>query len=106
MFHYGVGVSVSLGEGVSVRVSVGVRVKVVVIVGVALGSGVAVRVTAGKSTGLVGFSSSSSRKIQPPSYCFNAWSDWLGAIWSQVDSSLRALKNRQVPTTSGSPRGA
>ena len=103
---------VSVGEGVSVGVSegvnvaVGVRVKVGVIVGVSLGVGVGVNVTAGKSTELVGFNPSSSRKIQPPSYCLSDISGWLGAIWSQVDSSLRALKKRQVSTNSGAPNGA
>ena len=107
-----VGISVSVGEGVSVEVSegvsvaVGVRVNVGVIVGVSLGRGVGVNVTAGKSTELVGFSPSSSRKIQPPSYCLSDMSGWLGAIWSQVDSSLRALKNRQVFTNRGAPKGA
>jgi hypothetical protein len=102
----GSGVSVSVGDGVSVGVSDGVRVNVGVIVGVSLGNGVGVRVTAGRSIGPVVPSPSNSRKIQPPSYCRCNGSGWLGAIWSQVTSSLRALKKRQLSTRNGSPMGA
>lgn len=106
-----VGVSVSVGEGVSLGVSdgvivfVGVRVNVGVMVGVSLGNGVGVKVTAGRSMGPVVPNPSSSRKIQPPSYWRSDASGWLGAICSQVASSLRALKKRQVSTRSGSPSG-
>ena len=103
---YGVGVSVGVSVSVGDGASVGVRVSVGVTVGVSDAVGVGVNVTAGKSTGLVGFSPSSSRKIQPPSYCLSEVSGWLGAIWSQVASSLRALKKRHVPTSSGDPNGA
>ena len=106
-----VGVSVSIGGGVSLGVSdgvgveVGIRVNVGVMVGVSLGKGVGVRVTAGRSMGPLVPNPSSSRKIQPPSYCRSAASGWLGAICSQVASSLRALKKRQVSTSRGSPSG-
>jgi hypothetical protein len=101
----GSGVSVSVGKGVSVGVSDGVRVNVGVIVGVSLGKGVGVNVTAGRLIGPVVPSPSNSRKIQPPSYWRSEASGWLGAIWSQVPSSLRALKKRQLSTSSGCPTG-
>ena len=75
-----VGVSVAVGKGVLVNVGVevgvwvGVRVNVGVMVGVSLGVGVKVNVTAGRSMEPIFPSPSSSRKIQPPSYCWNAGS--------------------------------
>ena len=61
----GSGVSVSVGDGVSVGVSVGDGV----MVGVFDGVGVNVKVTAGRSMGPLNPRPSSSRNIQPPSYC-------------------------------------
>ena len=72
------GVAVSVG--VSVGVALGVRVIVGVMVGVSEGVGVGVNVTAGKSMGPIVPNPSSSRKIQPPSYCCRDVSGWLGAI--------------------------
>ena len=54
---------------VGVCVAVNVRVKVGVMVGVSLAVGVGVNVTAGRSIGPLDPNPSSSRKIQPPSYC-------------------------------------
>ena len=67
----GSGVSVSVGDGVSVGVSVGDGVVVGVFdgVGVLEGVGVKVNVTAGRSMGPLKPRPSSSRNIQPPSYC-------------------------------------
>jgi len=105
-----IGVSVSVGDGVSVGVSVvvsvGVRVNVGVVVGVSEGGSVGVNVTTGRSMGPLIPNPSRLRWIQPPSYCASDGSTWLGAIRSQVASSLRALKKRQVPTRNGSPNGA
>lgn len=64
-----------MSVGVSVNVGVSVRVNVGVIVGVSLGVGVGVNVTAGRSIGPLDPSPSSSRKIQPPSYCRSDASD-------------------------------
>ena len=97
--NVGVIVGVSLGVGVEVRVNVGV------IVGVLLGVGVGVSVTAGRSCGLIG--PSNSRAIHPPAYSSSLGSSWLGAIWSQVPSSLRAPKMKHAFFTSnGSPSTA
>jgi hypothetical protein len=108
--HQGVGVSlgsgVAVSVGVSVSVGVDVRVKVGVMVGVSLGIGVGVSVTAGRSMGPVVPSPSRSRQIHPPSYCRWAGFRWLGAIRSQVSSSLRALNIKHSPTNKGSPSGA
>ena len=64
-------VAVSVGDGVSVGVTVGDGVIVGVFdgVGVLDGVGVAVKVTAGRSMEPLKPRPSSSRKIQPPSYC-------------------------------------
>lgn len=58
-------VAFSVGDGVSVGASVGDGV----MVGVFDGVGVNVNVTAGRSMGPLKPKPSSSRKIQPPSYC-------------------------------------
>lgn len=62
---------VPVGDGISVGVSVGDGVIVGVFdgVGVLDGVGVAVRVTAGSSMEPLKPRPSSSRNIQPPSYC-------------------------------------
>jgi len=65
----GVSVAFSVGDGVSVGVGDGVMVGVSDGVGVLDGVGVAVNVTAGKSMAPLKPRPSSSRKIQPPSYC-------------------------------------
>lgn len=67
----GISVAVSIGDGVSVGVSVGDSVMVGVSDGVGVfdGVGVAVNVTAGRSMDPLRPKPSSSRKIQPPSYC-------------------------------------
>ncbi len=64
-------VAVSVGDGVSVGVSVGDGVMVGVFdgVGVLEDVGVKVNVTDGRSMGPLRPSPSSSRNIQPPSYC-------------------------------------
>ncbi len=99
------GVSVGVIVGVSLGVGVGVRVKVGVIVGVSLGVGVGVSVTAGRFSGLIG--PSNSRAIHPPTYCSSIGSSCLGAIWSQVPSSFRALKMKHAFfTANGSPSTA
>ena len=65
----GVSVAVSVGDGVSVGVGDGVMVGVFDGVGVLEGVGVKVNVTAGRSMGPLNPRPSSSRNIQPPSYC-------------------------------------
>ena len=105
----GSGVSVSVGDGVTVGVSVGVTVGDGVMVGVfdAVGVsddvGVNVSVAAGRSSEPSLPSPSSSRKIQPPSYCWNSGSAWFEEIKSQVADSFTARKLRHLPTLNGSP---
>ena len=68
----GVSVAFSVGTEVSVRVGDGVIVGVFDGVGVLDGVGVEVNVTAGRSMGPLKPRPSSSRNIQPPSYCWCA----------------------------------
>ncbi len=65
----GVSVAFSVGEEISVGVCEGIIVGVVEGVGVSDGVGVLVKVTEGRSIAPLKPRPSSSRKIQPPSYC-------------------------------------